>query len=192
LVELFNLDMESNIPSFFQVSLIFFSAFFIFFILKSGEIKVKNLRHFWIVLFILTVYMGIDEASQIHEKFGNITNKIFNNQPSGYFHFSWVIIGGLLALPLVIYFTIFIIKINKRLRYLFIIAAILFLGGSLLVEIFSGFFIDRFGVNFTYQLLVILEESMEMFGIAFFIKALIKYIKFELKTEELNLGLKFS
>jgi hypothetical protein len=83
-------------------------------------------------------------------------------------------------------------KINKRLRYLFIVAAILYLGGSILVEMFSGFFTDRFGVSFTYQLLVILEESMEMFGIAFLIKALIKYIKIELINKELNLGIKFT
>ena len=40
--------------------------------------------------------------------------------------------------------------------------------------------VDKFGWDFSYQLLATLEESAEMFGIAIFLKALMKYINLEI------------
>ncbi len=180
LVDQFNLDFEKNIPTFFQTFLIFFSALLIFFIIRANDTKEKIPKHYWIILFIMILYMGIDEIVVLHERMNIFINEFYGNQLQGIFYYPWVIIGSIIALVFIIYFTFLIIKIDKRIRSLFIIAAFLYLFGAILMEMISGFYFDIFGRNFTYQLLVNLEESAEMFGIAVFIRALIKYINLKM------------
>lgn len=179
-VDQFNLDFEKNIPTFFQTALIFFSALLIFFILKSNIIKEIMPKHFWIILFIMVLYMGTDEIVSIHERMDIIVSKFYSSQLHGFYYFSWVIVGSIIALVFIIYFSFFIIKMDKRIRPLFIMAAFLYLFGAIIMEMISGFYFDISGRDFIYQLLVNLEEGAEMFGIAVFIKALIKYINLKM------------
>ncbi len=186
-IDLFNLDTENNIPTFFQAILIIFSAFFIFFILKSNIAKEKIPKHYWITLFIMFLFMGSDEIIQIHERMGIIVNRFYDYTTHGIFTFSWVIIGCIIALIFIIYFTFLLIKIDKRIRTILIISAFLYLFGSIIMEMIDGFYYDKFGNDFIYQLLTTLEESAEMFGIALFIKALIKYIKLKMINSSFNI-----
>jgi hypothetical protein len=189
-VGLFNLNMESNIPTLYQVLAIFFSSFLIYLIIKS-KVKTKLIQHYWIMLMILTIYMGIDEATQIHESWSGAMKLIFPNQIKGIFSYSWFILEGVLALVVAIYFMNFIFRINKNVRILLIVAAAIYLSGALLVDIISSLFDSKFGTAFIYELLPTLEEVLEMLGIAVFIRALLKYIKMELITNNLNLEIEF-
>ena len=148
-VEIFNLDRESNIPTSFQVILIIFSALLIFLILKLNIAKDKIPRHYWITLFIMLLYMGTDEMVELHERvmasivlherMGIIIEKISSYRIQGFFSFSWVILGIIIALVFIIYFTFFIMKIDKRIRSALILSAFLYLFGEIIMEMFGGF-----------------------------------------------------
>ena len=186
-VELFHLERENNFPTFFQTTLIFFSALIIFFILKFNITKEKIPKHYWITLLIMFLYMGTDEIVGLHEKITYIIEKIYGYQMHGFLYFPWVIIGIIIALVFIIYFSFLIIKIDKKIRRMLIISAFLYLFGEIIVEMISGFYADKFGMDFTYQLLVTLEESTAMFGIAIFIKTLIKYINLKITNASFNI-----
>jgi len=130
----------------------------------------------------MILYVGVDEAIQIHEKiFSRIINKFYEYETNGIFTFNWVIIGGAVALIFIVYFSFLIIKIDKRVKFMFILSGFLYLSGAILAEMIGGFYIDKVAVNFNYQILATIEESFEMFGIAFFIRALMKYIKIKIE-----------
>ena len=105
----------------------------------------------------------------------------------GIFNSSWIIIGCIIALLFIIYFTFLIIKIDKRVRYLLVISAFLYLFGAIIMEMIDGVYYDSYGGDFIYQLLTTLEESAEMFGIGFFTKTLLKYINLKNTDTSINI-----
>ena len=65
----------------------------------------------------------------------------------------------------------------KPVRHSFIVAAILYLGGAIGFELISGKYAELYGMdNWIYSMILItIEESLEIAGIIFFIRALLKY-----------------
>jgi hypothetical protein len=190
-VDLFDLEQESNIPTYFQVLFIAFSSIILLFIIINEKIK-KNPKHFWVVLLLLSLYLGTDEAAQIHERWGYVLSKIIKYEFKGIFTFSWTIIGSLLALLLIIYFSFFISRINRKVRKLFILSAFIYLSGAIIIESLGGYFFDKFSLTFFYKILANLEETLEMFGIIIFIKGLLCFIKTEIKSEEISMKIEIT
>jgi hypothetical protein len=191
LVDFFNLDMENNLPTYFQTAILFFSALLVLFIAKSNNEKRGIPGHYWMTLFIMVIFMGIDETIQIHEKLDIVIHKFLGYETHGIFNFPWVIAGIIISLAFMVYFSFFIRKIDKRTRNMFILSAFLYLFGAIFMEMMGGFFADKAGMaNFSYQLLSTVEESAEMFGAAVFIKTLMDYIKMEMHDESFNIAIK--
>ena len=70
---------------------------------------------------------------------------------------------------------LFRLPVDTRVR--FIIAAVLFLGGAIGVEVISAKEADLYGTStVTYSVLYTIEELLEMLGVIAFIRALLIYI----------------
>jgi len=57
-----------------------------------------------------------------------------------------------------------------------LIAATLYIGGTLGLELIGDYHAEKYGEeNLTYNLITTVEEGLELSGLAFFIRALLKY-----------------
>lgn len=73
LTELVDLDLEANLPTFFNALLFFIGAAFFF---LHGKVDEARQRLGWFLLFGIFIFLGLDEGSQIHEKFMGFTKRL--------------------------------------------------------------------------------------------------------------------
>jgi len=180
--DFFNLDIENNLPTYYQSIKLLIVGFFLFVVFFKGRLI------FLIPLAILLLYLGIDEIVQIHENFSSV---IKNHFPSvaftienwimalGYQSSRWVIyLAPFLLITLgYIFFTGLYAKLKKYDSFPSLAAgSILFL----LVIVFEVINSWKGHSWFTYQILMTFEESFEMFGASSFAYAgYLEYLKYQ-------------
>ncbi|MEH2450498.1 MAG: hypothetical protein V7K20_03985 [Nostoc sp.] len=93
------------------------------------------------------------------------------------FYETWVIPGAVLVGVFAFKYLKFLLHLPHKTRYLFLIAAIVYVGGGLGMEMVGGVLRIDFGRRTIISLTgIIVEESLEMVGIVIFIYALLAYL----------------
>lgn len=174
---LFNADLENNIPTIFSYAILLFATLLlaIISIVKKNQ-KDKNQILWWIITCIFFL-VGTDEILGSHELMAISLRKIFNF--SGFFFFAWVIpFAIILFLLSIIFFKFIFLYLPPQTRKKFIIAAIIYIGGALGLEFIGGYFFTNWGGdNLSWIILTTFEEGLEMVGIIYFILALLEYFQ---------------
>lgn len=175
LVPLFDLDKESNIPTYFSSILLLMTAGLLF-VISAAKKTIKDIyAGHWRYLSYIFLYLSMDEAASIHELFIEPLRKTFGF--SGIFYYSWVIIGIASVIILTVIYLRFILGLPWATRYNIILASCVYVGGAIGFELLGGYFSSHFGNdNFTYAMIATIEETLEMTGVIIFINALIGYI----------------
>ncbi|WP_298998260.1 hypothetical protein ACOKFD_01540 [Flagellimonas sp. S174] len=134
----------------------------------------KKIKFYWLGLAVIFLFLSLDEMISIHESLIHVTRKKFDL--SGLFYFSWVLPYGILLIVISFVFFRFLINLPKKTLKLFVVSAIIYVGGALGVELFEGKYFEEHGENLIFAIFYTIEESMEMLGISIFIWALLDYI----------------
>jgi hypothetical protein len=178
-VELFDVDDEANIPSYYSALALMAAA------LILGAITVAKRRAKdpfslqWGLLAGLFFAMSVDEAAVIHEL--SIEPLVIAFGLDGALKYAWVIPGGIFAAGFGALMVRFLAHLPRRTAIAFVGAGLVFLGGSLGVEVASASWATAHGEdNFAYNAIITIEEAMEMLGIVGFIAALLDYAEREL------------
>jgi hypothetical protein len=177
LVSRFYVDDEQNLPTMFSVFILGAAAVLLALIAsrKGRELDPYTTR--WKVLAIGFTYMSIDEGADIHEMAVVPVRHLLGDGHLGIFYFAWVIPFGLIVAGLAIYFLQFLWSLPRPTAVRFIVAASVFLGGALGLELIGGWYADLHDKdNVGYMLLATIEETLEMAGIILFIRALLAYM----------------
>ena len=177
---LFFVDKERNIPTYFSALLLLTASTLLGVIAFFRKRDRSADSTYWLVLSLGFAYMSADEVLQIHEKLVRPIREVLGLSQStlGIFYFTWVIPGMAIILLLGIYFLRFLINLQKQTRIDFIVAAALYLGGAIGVELLGGFYAESHGqLNYTYCFLATVEETLEMVGVVVFIRAILSYIE---------------
>ena len=179
IVELFNLDMENNLPTWYSTISLFFCSIILLLIgLVKKNVGDKFYLH-WIILSIIFTILSLDENIQLHEKTIDPLRNFFNS--SGIFYFAWTIPAIFLLLFLFFFFLKFLINLPKKSRILFLFSGSIFILGSIGGELVGGYWTSKFDQeNLVYALITNFEEILEMTGILFFIYALLDYMSLHL------------
>lgn len=139
-VVLFDMDLEANLPTFFNALLFFLCAGLA--VLKAAG-REGRLRRGWFILAGVFAFLGVDEGTQIHEKFMLVTLRLMNHgslsgQRFGWLYYAWVI-------PYVAAFTLlgvvllrWFIALAPPLRRGLILCGLLYLFGAVFLEMYSG------------------------------------------------------
>jgi cellulose synthase/poly-beta-1,6-N-acetylglucosamine synthase-like glycosyltransferase len=176
LASLFYVDMEHNIPTYFSVLLILFATFLLAVIsILNGK---QRQPHFskWAILSVGFLFMAFDEAFQIHERLNIPVGTLLGDGSLGIFYFAWVIPGIALVFVLGLFFLRFLLHLPAMTRFSFLMAATLYIGGAIGVELIGSSHAELHGYeNWTYSMIATLEESLEMAGLIVFIWALLNY-----------------
>lgn len=176
LAPLFYVDQEHNIPTYFSVLLILLAAS-----LLGGIAKNKSKQRLphgskWAFLSFGFLLMAIDETFQFHERLNIPVGKLLGDGSLGVFYFPWVIPAIVLVIVLGLFFLKFLFDLPARTRFWFMMAAIIYLGGAIGVELIGSNHAELHGFeNWTYSVIATIEESLEMGGLIVFIGALLSY-----------------
>lgn len=176
LVPLFYVDTEQNVPTTFSVFLILTAAFLLAIIAKLTGLQKAPHASKWAILSFGFLLMALDEAFQFHERLNIPIGELLGDGSLGVFYFPWVIPGIVLVFTLGLFFLKFLWALPVSIRVQFLLAAILYVGGAIGVELIGSRHAELHGYeNWTYSLIATVEESLEMAGLVVFIGALLSY-----------------
>lgn len=131
---------------------------------------------YWKTLSLIFLYLSLDEAFSFHEILiiPSVRESLHLNPV---FYETWVIPGIVLVGVFAFKYLKFLLHLPYKTRYLFLIAAIVYVGGGLGMEMVGGVLRIDFGRRTIISLTgIIVEESLEMVGIVIFIYALLAYL----------------
>jgi len=124
----------------------------------------------WRGLALLLLFAAIDETAQIHEN-------LFSSGDSSGRWYLWILLYvGVLALIGLAYVRFFF-RLPRSVRWGWVIAAAVYLGGAVGVELLDGYYAEAVGTdNLVYRMIAVVSEAMEMFGVVLFLHAQLSYL----------------
>jgi hypothetical protein len=180
-VELFDANGEANVPTWYSSSLLLISAILLGLIGAAKRAGGEKYANYWIGLCAVFFFISMDEAAAFHEKVGVLLQAALDT--SGALYYAWVIPYGILVAVLALAYLRFLIALPKETRFRIMLAGALYVGGAIGLEFFQGYQATHFEKeSMTMSTLTTIEETLEMWGIVFFIYALMSYIASDAKT----------
>jgi hypothetical protein len=179
----FYLDREMNVPAVFSAIILLIAAGLLFVVFVARKNKRASFTTHWGFLSLIFVFLSYDEMFSLHENMIGPLRRFV--KIGGIFSYEWIILAIPLVLIIGISYLRFFFHLQLNIRILSILAALLFLGGSIGGEMMSGWYASKFGEgDANYVLLTIFEETLEMSGIIIFIHALLLLCKDSLEIRK--------
>lgn len=178
LLNLLDVDTELSLPTIYSVLLLFTASLILMLITKMKKKEHNTFYYAWQILTLGFLYLTLDEGASLHEKLMTPIHNLLGDNMPGYFYFTWVIPALLGVGILALLFMKFLISLPKKTGIGFTLSGIVYIGGAVGMELVSGAYASRFGLdNFTFNFLATIEESLEMTGTVLFIHTLLDYLQ---------------
>lgn len=187
-VRLFDLAAEANLPSFFSSAQIVVCAVLAA-VIGAARRGVKDpYAPHWLFLAVILLAMGVDEAAEIHELTIRPMRELFPSATTGLLFWGWVMPAGALVVIVGVSYLRFVFSyLPAPMRNACLIGAALFVGGAIGVEMPEARHFQQHGDhNLSYAMFVLVEESMEMFGMLVFMRGLLHHLANEVGSMELS------
>jgi hypothetical protein len=153
--QLFDLDEENNIPTWYSSFLLLNNAFFLYIYSIQQEV-VK--RSYWGLLSAGFLLLAIDEVAGLHETLNTAIEM------------NWAILGAIAVLFVGVLFVPFLLAIRRRLALMFMFSGMLYFSGAILVELLGE---DLDSDSLLYAFTVALEEGLELIVAWIFLNVLL-------------------
>lgn len=180
---LLSLDAEGSIPSLFSSFLLLVASCCFMMIALAREASGKEcFRGHWTVLSLGFLVMSVDEAVGFHELVNApMVELIKSGDRLGLFYYAWTVPAFAIVLGLGCGFSRFFLNLpGPSIKWKLTLAASLYLGGALVVEMIGGYLTEAHGqTNLAYILVHSAEESLEIAGVVVLIWTLLLYISEE-------------
>jgi hypothetical protein len=174
LLRIFNMDAESNLPAWFSSAGLLLSGFLLWLLFRSS--RPDEFRRHWLLLSLIFVGISADETAVMHETLGRPIREWLH--AGGPLYFAWVVPAIPAVAILGVAYWRLVWSLPERIRRLTMVAGAVYLGGALGMEVIGAPYYEakRF-LSFPYVLFVVLEETLEMLGIAIWNYALASYLE---------------
>jgi hypothetical protein len=172
---LFDLDEENNIPAYFSALQLLTAAVLLGVISRHQALIRSPWRWHFLVLAAGLAFMSVDEAAEIH---GALLGRLGHSLLGDTFYWGWLGPGIVIVALVAFSYLRFLLALPRRFGALFGASGTLYVAGAVGAE-WIGSEIDRHllsDANWPRQFAVIIEEGLEMVGVALFIYALLLYI----------------
>lgn len=171
---LFKLSAEQTFPAYISALMLMASAVLLW--VNAAAARQTNrgyVRHWW-WLGVIFAYLSFDEAVAIHELLITPMRRNFAAFSQGIFHYAWVVPFGIFVLVVGLLYLRFLAHLPAKTRWKMVAAGVLYVGGALGMEMLGGAIAYRHGTeNIAYALTALIEEVLEMAGVAVFIDTLL-------------------
>ena len=169
IVKFASLSWEANLPTWAASALLLAAAFAILLIGTKAKHNEDPWYRYWYAMAFIFLYISLDETAQIHENLGHLLTT-----GTGLFYYDWVIPASAILIILGLVYWPFLVSLEVSTRNRFVLAAALYIGGALLMELPLGLWVSEQGSsNLGYGLIDWAEETLELIGISVFLHALI-------------------
>ena len=176
LVDMFYLDLENNLPTWYQSVNFLVAAGLMVMIVLSNRNNGRPFAAHWLGLAILFCFLSLDEVASLHESTINPMQRVI--MPTGIWAPTWVILGFAAVAIIALVYWRFFFHFEWRQRLHMVTAGAIFLGGALAAEMMTGVMFDTtdpdFKNAFPYAVLANIEELLEMAGLLIFIDFLMR------------------
>ena len=161
----FDLDEEESFGTWFSAVILLYAGRLLLRQARSADQEGEPYYRMWLVLAIGFHLMSIDEVVGVHE----YVNTVIENT-------RWTTFGAVIVALLGLAYLPFLSALPSKIRFLFIVSGVVYVGGALGVERAT----DWYDVNdlldtLAYNLWTAVEETMEMTGVIVFIYALLQF-----------------
>lgn len=177
LVRLFYVDLENNLPTWYQTMALAFAALLLGWLALSARQTRAPFAGHWLALSLLFVFLSLDEGASIHEATIQPLQRVIG-RPGGIWQPTWVIVGIAVVAAVAVAFMRFFFHLSRRERWRVASAAALFVLGAVGMEMATAALFTtsdpRYKVSFTYAVLAHIEELLEMLGVVVFIDFLLR------------------
>lgn len=187
----FDLDGENNMTSLFSFFQLMFLSMVYFSIFSLKETQKLKLKFFFLIVGLIFVFLSFDEFFMIHERFGKYLK---NNSQVKFIGFKnshgfWILPYVLILSCTIIFLYPYLMRIwgiFKKEAKLIFLGAIIFVFGSIFLEIISYQYLRYEKLNDTFYVIeVIFEEWFEMLGISIILYSSL-IIRMELQLKNLK------
>ena len=198
LVEVFNVDREKNFPALFSASLLLLCSILLAIITYAKKTESDRYAFHWGALSGLFLLLSADEWLSFHEKTIEPLRDTF--KATGFLYYTWVIFGIAFVVLVLLFFFKFLGHLPAKTRRLFLTSGGIFVGGSIGMELVSGFYVSNYArliwgatsskqtiQAIVYMLMASLEECLEMGSIVLFIYALMSYMSSYIKEVQIRI-----
>lgn len=185
-VPLFYLSDEGNVPTWYSAATLLLCSLLLALIatVKRKENDPDTRR--WQLLALLFLYLSVDEAACLHELTVKPLQAVLRIQ-GGMLFYAWVIPGATLVAAVGLFYLQFLRRLPAKTRNLFVLAAALFVGGALELELPEGWYAARHGRdNVVLAAIATAQEVLEMTGVAVFLYALLDYLATHVRTVQVR------
>ncbi|MCC9165352.1 hypothetical protein [Pontibacter harenae] len=198
-VLLFDFNAERNLPTYFNTLILAASAGLLFYVSKLTKRQANPQYHKqWLYLGCIFAFLALDELFMLHEllgtPFSSFLRNTFQQQELGVLYYAWIVPYLVICAFIAVYYFKFIFSLPKKISVNFVIAGTMFVTGAVGMEMIEGYLADLAGGDAVYsdiyfKLCVTVEETLEMLGIIFFIRALLSYLAMQEYPASLSLNL---
>ena len=175
LYNLFDLNIEATIPTWFTTIVLFCSSLTLAAVARTKQRERDAFRYYWWALSLIFLYLSVDEAAQIHEHWDD-NLEVIDNLP-GFFYYGWVVPGMILVGISALVFARFFFHLGRATQTYLLIGAVTYVGGAIGMEMIGGYVLDTQGPGVVTGLIVIAEESLEQVGAILFLVAFLDYFQ---------------
>ena len=192
LVEMFDVDRERNVPTWFSSAEILLLSL-LFFAIAFHETSTRRRRRataFWLTCGAAAAFLSMDEAATIHEAVGDLAGDFFKSSTPGTFayylgtfpSYYWALVYVPLAVPPAIAFGWFALKEMVGTRALAISGLVVYGLGAVVLDHLEG----RYGNSNHERILLgqsflfdpfLVEELFEMLGVLMLLEAGFRHLQ---------------
>jgi hypothetical protein len=161
-------------------------------IIARGKIQeTDGYRHHWSALALIFCAISLEEAVGLHELTSKPLSSVF--PATGLLFHTWVVLGVLFTAIVALIYARFLGHLPSKTKRLFLLAATLYVGGALGMEIIRGPYNEAYGAkHMIAEILKSIEEIFQMLGVVVFIYTLLSYIGEHIKEVTLYIDNKAS
>lgn len=175
LFRLFNLSEEGNVPTWFAATTLFLSAVLLGVTWRVVREAGEPFARHWAFLALIFLFIAIDEAAGIHELLILPVRALLSTRRALYF--AWVIPYGIAVVVVGLAYARFMLALPRRTALLFLAAALLYVAGAIGMEMLSPWVYDWTGeVTLPMFVMLLVEETLEMVGVAILVYALLDHL----------------
>lgn len=159
----FDLDEEESFGTWFSAVILLYAGRLLLSRARSAKGEGDPYYRMWLVLAVGFHLLSIDEVVGIHEYVNTVSEDI-----------RWTTFGAVIVALLGLAYLPFLSALPSRIRLLFIVAAVIYVGGAMGVERATDWYdVHDLLDTLAYNLWTAVEETMEMTGAIVFIYALL-------------------
>jgi hypothetical protein len=199
-VSVFNLGYERTLANFFSATMLVFTAMASALVALRHRSQHKPLWLAWLFVTIMIGWLAIDEGAMLHDRLARIVQETL--QTSGVFYVGWTLPYLLLVIAVAFVGLPLLRALPRRTRWRMIVAAALYVGAALGMEMIEGALLhgsvpegtplrsalDDYPMPPGYWELVTIEEVLEMVAVALALRSLLLHLVDDLGVTRVIFG----